>query len=44
MQKKSESVPEISNIFHEKTWSLGIKADCETKKSVVMKAGKRTRE
>ena len=44
MQKESEGVHEFSNIFHEKTWSLGIKADHETKKSTAMKVGKRTRE
>ena len=44
MQKENEGVPEFSNIFHEKTKSLGIKADHETKKSTAMKAGKRTRE
>ena len=44
MQKENEGVPEFSNIFHEKTWSLRIKADRETKKLATMKAGKRTRE
>ena len=33
MQKENEGVLEFSNIFHEKTWSLGIKADRETKKN-----------
>ena len=40
MQKENEGVPEFSNILHEKTRSLGIKADHETKKSIAMKAGK----
>ena len=40
MQKENEGVPEFSNIFHEKTWSLGIKVDRETKKSTAMKAVK----
>ena len=44
MQKESEGVPEFSNIFHEKTWSLRIKADRETKKPIAMKASKITHE
>ena len=44
MQKKNKGVPEFSNIFHEKPNLLELRQIAKQKKSIAMKAGKRTHE